>query len=99
MQIEHVKIALDGEVICSAERAMLSAYSVVADRLNFIGVNGEDFFNRVKCGEKFPVIAFLADGTEKVAGEAFMYEQTPDRLHIGIWRFYKLNAATGRWEI
>jgi hypothetical protein len=98
MQIDYVRVLLEGLEVCIASRAMVSSYVVVADRLNFVGSGGQEFFARLKGGEKFPVIAYFADGTEKVAGEAFMYEQTPDRMHIGIWRKYGFNACSGRWE-
>lgn len=98
MQIDNVRVLLEGLEVCIASRAMVSAYKVVADQLHFVGPMGEEFFARLKDGEKFPVIAYLGDGSGKVAGEAFMYEQTPDRMHIGIWRTYVLNAGYGRWE-
>lgn len=99
MQIDKVRVLLEGQEVCVSSRAMVSSYKVVADRLQFLGVTGADVRARLKEGEKFPVIAYLGDGTEKVAGEAFMYEQTPDRMHIGIWRTYVLNSTSGRWEV
>lgn len=99
MLFNKVRVLHDGEEVCVASRAMVSAYAVVADELNFAGPIGAEFLARLKDGEKFPVIAYLGDGTEKVAGEAFMYEQTPDRMHIGIWRTYVLNPTSGRWGV
>lgn len=98
MQIDNVRILLDGLEVCIASRGMVSAFKVAAEQLNFVGPMGEEFFARLVDGEKFPVIAYFGDGTEKVAGEASMYEQTPDRMHIAIWRTYMLNAIYGRWE-
>ena len=98
MQIDNVRVLLEGLEVCIASRAMVSAFNIVSDQLVFVGPMGEMFFARLKVGEKFPVIAYLGDGSEKVAGEAFMYEQTPDRMHIGIWRTYVLNTSCGRWE-
>jgi hypothetical protein len=77
---------------------LVSAFAVVADDLEFTGTEQKEFRARLLEGEKFPVIVYLGEGAEKVAGEAFMYPQTPSRLHVGIWRTYVLNAATGRWE-
>lgn len=99
MQIDKVRVLIEGQEVCIARRAMVSAYAVVADELEFVGEVGSDFYSRLKGGEKFPVIAYLGDETEKVAGEAFMFAQTPDRLHIGIWRTYVLNPASGRWNV
>ena len=99
MQIDKVRVLSEGQEVCVARRALVSAYKVVADQLEFVGAVGTDFYTRLKEGEKFPVIAYLGDETEKVAGEAFFYPQMPDRLHIGIWRTYVLNPASGKWEV
>lgn len=77
---------------------MTSAFTVVATGLSFNGASAEAFRNSLISGEKHPVIAYLGEGGEKVAGEAFMHKQTPDRLHIGVFRTYVLNASTGKWQ-
>ena len=70
--------------VCVAKRASVSSFKVVAEEITYAGAAGEDFHLRLGEGEKFPVIVYLGDGTEKIAGEAFVYPQTPSRLHIGI---------------
>jgi hypothetical protein len=98
MQIHHARFLLEGQEVCVAANAMVSAFKVVADELLFPGLAGESFHAGLLAGEKFPVIVYLGDGMEKVAGEAFMYPQTPSRLHVGIWKTYSLNTSTMRWE-
>ena len=89
---------VDGPEICSASNVMVSAFKVVASDLDFLGDVGIDIRNALRRGEKLPVSVYLDGGTEMVVGEAFIHEQTPDRLHVGIFRHYCLDEATGRWR-
>ncbi len=99
MQVDHVRFLLvEGHEVCTAKRAMVSSYKIVADHLEFADGLGADFLQRLGVGERFPVVAYIGDETERVVGEAFIHDQTADRLHVGIWRSYVLNATTGRWE-
>jgi hypothetical protein len=98
MKFSQIKVLLDGQEVCVGTEAMTSAFNVVATGLSFNGPQAEAFKASLSAGDKHPVIAYLGDGREKVAGEAFMHEHTPDRLHIGVFRTYVLNASTGRWE-
>ncbi|MES2945757.1 MAG: hypothetical protein V4772_23055 [Pseudomonadota bacterium] len=98
MQYKNARFLIEGQEVCFAANLMLSAFKVVADELNFQGQAATDFHAGLLAGEKFPVIVYIGDGTEKVAGEAFMYPQTPSRLHVGIWKTYVLNTSTGKWE-
>ena len=98
MQFNLARFLLEGKEVCIASNAMVSAFKVVADELIFPGPDGTSFQAGLLSGEKFPVIVYLGDGREKVAGEACMYPQTPSRLHVGVWKSYSLNTSTNRWE-
>ncbi len=98
MQVNFARFLLEGQEVCVASNVMVSAFKVVADELAFPGSEGASFQAGLLAGEKFPVIVYLGDGKEKVAGEAFMYSQTSSRLHVGIWKSYLLNSSTNRWE-
>ena len=99
MQFTYARVLLEGQEVCTAKRVLVSAFKVVADDLVYPDGAESDFRIRVLDGERFPVIVYLGDGSEKIAGEAFAHSQTPSRLHIAIWRTYVLNSATGRWEV
>jgi|GEM_PF-5967709 len=89
---------IDGPEFCSASDVMVSAYKVVASSPNYIGEIGLDISAALRNGEKLPVVVYLDEGSEMVIGEAFIHEQTPDRLHVGIFRHYDLDKSTGRWH-
>jgi len=91
---------VDGPEFCSASDVLVSAYKVVASAPNFLGDVGVEISRALRSGEKLPVVVYLeVEGSaEMVIGEAFMHEQTPDRLHVGIFRHYCLDEATGRWR-
>ncbi|CAN7601131.1 hypothetical protein [Rhizobacter sp. LjRoot28] len=77
---------------------MISAYKVVASNPDFLGEVGIDISKALRGGEKIPVMVYLDGGAEMVIGEAFIHEQTPDRLHVGVFRHYILDETTGRWR-
>ncbi|PTT92184.1 hypothetical protein DBR42_02505 [Pelomonas sp. HMWF004] len=77
---------------------MVSAYKVVASNPEFLGDLGVAIRAALLSGEKLPVLVYLDDGNQMVVGEAFMHEQTPDRLHVGILRHYSMDGETGRWR-
>jgi len=89
---------VEGQEICTASDVMVSAYKVVASNPEFLGELGAAIRAALLSGEKLPVLVYLDDGNEMVVGEAFMHEQTPDRLHVGIFRHYNMDGETGRWQ-
>lgn len=99
MKLVTARVQLvDGQEICRASDVLVSAYKVVASNSEFLGDVDVAIRGALCRGEKLPVMVYLDGGNEMVLGEAFMHEQTPDRLHVGIFRHYSLDRETGRWR-